>query len=53
MVVEGKIILELKAVSELNKTFEAQVLSYLKLWLELGILLNFGSRKVEYERIVN
>jgi len=54
MAVEGKIILELKAVSELNKTFETQTLSYLKATgLKLGIFLNFGSRKVEYERIIN
>ncbi len=54
MVVEGKIILELKAVSELNKIFEAQLFSYLKATsLKLGILLNFGGKKVEYKRIVN
>jgi len=54
MVVEGKIILELKAVSELNKIFEAQILSYLKATgMKLGILLNFGGKKVEYKRMVN
>ncbi len=51
MVVEGKIILELKAVSELNNIFEAQLLSYLKATgMKLGILINFGKRKVEYKR---
>jgi len=54
MVVEDKIILELKAVSELNKVFEAQLLSYLKATgMKLGVLLNFGGKKVEYKRIVN
>lgn len=54
MVVESKIILELKAVSELNNTFEAQLLSYLKATgMRLGILVNFGGKKVEYKRIVN
>jgi len=54
IVVEGKIILELKAVSELDKIFEARVLSYLKATgMKLGILLNFGGKKVEYKRIVN
>ena len=49
MVVEGKIILELKAVSELNKIFEAELLSYLKATgMKLGVLLNFGGKKVEY-----
>lgn len=54
LVVEDKIILELKAVSELNEVFEAQVYSYLKATgLKLGILINFGKKKVEYKRIVN
>ena len=52
--VQDKIILELKAVSELNKIFEAQLLSYLKATgMKLGVLLNFGGKKVEYKRIVN
>lgn len=53
-VVENKIILEFKALSELNKTFEAQLLSYLKATgMKLGILINFGGKKVEYRRILN
>ena len=54
LVVENKIILELKAVSELSNIFEAQLLSYLKAaGMKLGILVNFGSKKVIYIRIVN
>ncbi len=54
LVVENKIILELKAVSELSNVFEAQLLSYLKAaGMKLGILVNFGSKKVIYRRIVN
>ena len=54
MVVEGKIILELKAVSELNEIFKSQLLSYLKATeMELDILINFGSKEVEFKRIVN
>ncbi len=54
MIIEEKIILELKAVSELNKIFESQLLSYLKAaGMKLGILVNFGSKKVEFKRIVN
>ena len=54
LVVENKIILELKAVSELSNIFEAQLLSYLKAaGMKLGILVNFGSKKVIYRRIVN
>ena len=54
IVVENKIILELKAVSELNDIFEVQLLSYLKATgMKLGILVNFGGMKVEYKRVVN
>jgi GxxExxY protein len=54
LVVDGKIILELKAVTELNSIFESQLLSYLKATgMKLGILVNFGGKKVEYKRIVN
>ena len=49
-----KIILEIKAVSELNDVFRAQVHNYLKATgLRLGMLVNFGHHpKVEYERII-
>ena len=52
--VDGKIILELKAISSLNDLFKQQLTSYLKATdLRLGILLNFGTRRVEYIRIAN
>ncbi len=54
LVVGGKIIIELKAVASLNDLFKQQLLSYLKATgLQLGILINFGSRRVEYVRIAN
>ena len=54
LVVDGKILLELKAVSALNDVFKQQVLSYLKATgLKLGILINFGAKRVEYTRIAN
>ncbi len=54
LVVDGKIIIELKAVASLNDLFKQQVVSYLKATgLRLGILINFGSRRVEYTRIAN
>ena len=50
----NKIIVELKAVSELNDEHRAQVHNYLKATgYRLGLLVNFGSKgKLEYERIV-
>jgi len=50
----GKIILELKAVTELGKEHNAQLFNYLKAsGLRLGLLVNFGHHpKVEIERII-
>lgn len=54
LVIDEKIILELKAVAILNDTFKQQTLSYLKATgLKLGILVNFGSARVESVRIAN
>ena len=54
LVIDGKIILELKAVTALNDVFRQQLLSYLKATdLRLGMLVNFGAKRVESVRIVN
>jgi GxxExxY protein len=54
LVVDHQVLLELKAVSELNNIFKQQTLSYLKATgLQLGILINFGTPRVSYTRIVN
>jgi len=54
LIIEDKIVLELKAISTLNDLFKQQLLSYLKATnLHLGILVNFGAKRVEYVRIVN
>ena len=52
IIVNGKIVLELKAVNQIDKTQEAQLINYLKASsIEIGLLLNFG-RKPEFERFV-
>jgi len=50
----GKIILEIKAVTNLNDEHRAQVHNYLKATgYKVGLLVNFGHYpKVEHERIV-
>ena len=50
----GKIIVELKAVSELGKDHKAQLFNYLKATgLKLGLLVNFGHfPKTQIERII-
>ena len=51
--VEGKVLVELKAVSILEDVHVAQVLNYLTAYqLEVALLLNFGARKLEYRRLV-
>ena len=52
LVVEDKVIVELKAVRAMDKAFETQLINYLKATqMEVGLLLNF-SRKVEVKRMV-
>lgn len=50
----GNIIVELKAVSELDNSHRSQVYNYLKATgYKLGIIFNFGSREeLQYERVV-
>lgn len=52
LIVEDKIILELKAVEHIVEQFENQILNYLKgTDCEVGLLLNFGKRP-EFRRKV-
>ena len=56
VVVEGKVVLELKAVGEMNDLFKAQLLTYLKLTgCKLGLLINFNVPYIGagIQRIVN
>ena len=52
--IDNQVVLEIKAVSELNDTHLAQALNYLEgLNLEIGLLINFGSKSLEVKRIIN
>ena len=52
-VVEGKVLVELKAVIELEDVHLAQILNYLKAYrLEVGLLINFGSKSMTFKRLV-
>jgi GxxExxY protein len=54
LLVESKIILELKAVKELHDIHFAQLRSYLKATgLKVGLLLNFAKPTLEIKRVVN
>ena len=52
--VENKISVELKAISQLDDIHLAQAINYLEVYnLEVGLLINFGSKKLEFKRLVN
>lgn len=51
MLVEGRIIIELKAVQTLAKAHEVQLVNYLTATgIEIGLLLNFGAASLEFKR---
>ncbi|MGB6298104.1 MAG: GxxExxY protein [Rivularia sp. (in: cyanobacteria)] len=52
-VVEDKILVELKAVIQLDNAHLAQALNYLKVYkLEVGLLINFGSKSLTFKRLI-
>jgi GxxExxY protein len=49
----GQIIVEIKALATLSGTEESQVINYLKAsGYHRGLLLNFGTRSLQYKRLV-
>ena len=51
-VIDNTIILELKAVCEMNSTYESQVINYLKATgLQVGLLINFGQEELQVRRL--
>jgi GxxExxY protein len=53
ILVENKIILEIKSAEKIIDAHRAQALHYLKATgIRLAIILNFGKEKLEYERMV-
>ena len=52
-VVAGKVLVELKAITELEDVHKAQLLNYLKAYrLEVGLLINFGEKSLRHERLI-
>ena len=51
VIVEGKVIIELKAVTQLVKAHEVQLVNYLTATkTDVGLLINFGPANVEVKR---
>jgi GxxExxY protein len=52
-VVEGKVLVEIKAIIELEDVHLAQILNYLRAYkIEVGLLINFGSKSLTFKRVV-
>ena len=52
--VENKVMVELKAVTALEDVHLAQAINYLEAYgLEVGLLINFGVKSLEYHRVIN
>ena len=53
ILVENKIILELKVAEKISNIHKAQAINYLKATgVKLAIILNFGKEELEFERLV-
>lgn len=52
--VEGVVSVELKAITVLEDVHLAQAVNYLEAYdLEIGLLINFGARSLQFKRVVN
>ena len=51
--VEGLIMVELKAIIQLEDVHLAQAINYLEAYgMEVGLLINFGSRRLDFKRVM-
>ena len=52
--VEGAVMVELKALTQLEDVHLAQAINYLEAYkMEIGLLINFGARSLEFKRVQN
>jgi GxxExxY protein len=53
ILVEGRVVVEVKAAKALNAEHEAQLINYLRATaIKVGLLVNFGRSRVEWKRLV-
>jgi len=51
--VEDKVLVELKAIGQLEDVHIVQVLNYIKAYkLEIGLLINFGEKSLNFKRLI-
>ncbi|WPU98952.1 GxxExxY protein [Mucilaginibacter sp. cycad4] len=52
--VEGSIMVEIKAIILLDDVHLAQAMNYLEAYkMEIGLLINFGSKSLQFKRVHN
>lgn len=52
--VENLIMVELKALTEMEDVHLAQALNYLEAYnMEVGLLINFGTKSLTFKRLIN
>ena len=54
VIVAKKILVEFKAVTQIDNSCFAQVINYLRVFnLEVGLLINFGGSSLTFKRFIN
>lgn len=54
IIVEDKILVELKALAEPDNRWINQLINYLRVFdMEVGLFLNFGTPSLQYKRLMN
>jgi len=52
-IIEGKVLVELKATTKIEEVHWAQILNYLRAYrFEVGLLINFGEKSLSFKRFV-
>ena len=52
--IENSVMVEIKALSELEDIHMTQALNYLEAYqIEVGLLINFGAKKLEWKRLIS
>jgi GxxExxY protein len=52
--IENKIVVEIKAVSELTDAHLSQAINYLEIHkMETGLIINFGYKSLQFRRLIN
>jgi GxxExxY protein len=53
-VIEGKVLIEMKAIGNFDASSFSQIINYLEAFqLEIGLLINFGKDSLEFKRFTN